>query len=63
MSLYTEDVCAPGGKGEEGGDDMWESVIIKNDIVQDWNVTSEQRCHDKQRGESWMILKIIQSGL
>ncbi len=47
MSLYTETVCAPGseggGRGDTGEevDDMWESVIIKNDAVKEWNITSE----------------------
>ena len=43
MSLYTEDVVSLSNGGGGGGaeDDMWESVIIKSDIVQEWSVTSE----------------------
>lgn len=39
MSLYTEDVGALSDGG--GRDDMWESIIVKNDVVQEWSVTSE----------------------
>lgn len=48
MSLYTEDMCSPGGGeggggGVEEGDDMWESIIVKNDIIKEWSVTSKQQ--------------------
>lgn len=39
MSLYTEDVGALSEGG--AGDDMWESVIVKSGVVQEWSVTSE----------------------
>lgn len=42
MSLYTEDMCAlSSGGGGGGAEDMWESVIVKDDIIQEWSVTSE----------------------
>lgn len=45
MSLYTEDMCALSSVNGEGGgggdDDMWESIIVKNDVVQEWSVTSK----------------------
>lgn len=40
MSLYTEDICDSGGSMAGEGDDMWESIIVKNDIVKEWSVTS-----------------------
>lgn len=51
MSLYTEDVGALSDGG--GGDDMWESIIVKNDVVQEWSVTSEQTA----RG-AWSLVEL-----
>lgn len=41
MSLYAKDMHMPGGGGAEESDDMWESVIVKSDVVKDWSIRSE----------------------
>ena len=46
LSLYTEDLNSPEGGGSGGGeedDGMWESIIIKNNIVKEWSIKGEQR--------------------
>ena len=40
MSLYTKDLGGGAGGGADS-DDMWESIIVKNEIVKDWSVTSK----------------------
>ena len=40
LSLYVEDVQQKGSQRDDEDDGMWESVIIKKDIVKDWNVLS-----------------------
>ncbi len=37
LSLYTEDLNSQGN----GVDGMWESVIIKNNAVKEWNTASK----------------------
>lgn len=62
MSLYTEDVCTPGPEGGAQGndnDDMWESIIVKNDIVKEWSVTSEYHSVAEQSTHAdWPVLTV-----
>jgi len=39
MSLYTEAVLAPDDSND--AEDIWESVIVRNDVVKEWNITRE----------------------
>jgi len=44
MSLYVDDrqpqLVGRQGEGPQDEDSMWESVIIKKDMVKNWNVLS-----------------------
>ena len=42
LSLYADDMSTPGNVVVNGEDDgMWESVIVKNNNVKEWSVTSK----------------------